>query len=92
MDNSNENKNFERSFSSSDSGDDIRTPKQSPVAASKFHNPAVTDSDIINQNLTADNELNCSSIDTIKVKLISIAKSHEFYSFIFISLVVTDDN
>ena len=67
--NVNDNKNLERSFSSSDSGDDNKTPKQSPVSA-KFHNSAVTKSDIINQNLTTnldDNELNCSSLDTIKV-------------------------
>lgn len=67
----NDNKNLERSFSSSDSGDDNnKTPKQSPVAGTKFHNSAVTKSDIINQNLTSkldDNELNCSSLDTIKV-------------------------
>ncbi|XP_058801493.1 pleckstrin homology domain-containing family M member 2 isoform X2 [Phymastichus coffea] len=68
VNNSNENKNFE--FTSSDSGNENKTPKQSPVAATKFHNTAVTNSDIINQNLTSckldDNELNCSSLDTIK--------------------------
>ncbi|OXU18099.1 hypothetical protein TSAR_007610 [Trichomalopsis sarcophagae] len=66
----NDNKNLERSFSSSDSGEDNnKTPRQSPVAGTRFHNSAVTKSDIINQNLTSkldDNELNCSSLDTIK--------------------------
>lgn len=70
----NDNKNLERSFSSSDSGEDNKTPKLSPVAATKFHHSAVTKSDIINQNLTTkidDNELNCSSLDTIKVNKFS---------------------
>lgn len=67
----NDNKNLERSFSSSDSGEDNKTPRQSPIPHKKFNNSKVTRSDIINQNLIAnldDNELNCSSLDTIKVK------------------------
>ncbi|XP_011495840.1 PREDICTED: pleckstrin homology domain-containing family M member 2 [Ceratosolen solmsi marchali] len=65
----NDNKNLERSFSSSDSGEENKTPKQSPDTSNKFHNSTITNSDIINQNLTSkhdDNEVNCSSLDTVK--------------------------
>ncbi|XP_043488896.1 pleckstrin homology domain-containing family M member 2 [Polistes fuscatus] len=65
-----ENKNF----SSSDSSEDGKTPMQSP-AVSKFQNVIMTKSDIANQNLTRkleDNELNCSSLDTLK--------GYDFYS------------
>ncbi|KAF7383056.1 hypothetical protein HZH68_014905 [Vespula germanica] len=65
-----ENKNF----SSSDSSEDGKTPMQSP-AVTKFQNVIMTKSDIANQNLTRkleDNELNCSSLDTLK--------SYDFYS------------
>ncbi|XP_012288630.1 pleckstrin homology domain-containing family M member 2 [Orussus abietinus] len=63
------NKNVEHSFSSSDSSEDGKTPVHSPAMAAKFHNSIMTKSDIANQNLAPkldDNELNCSSLDTLK--------------------------
>lgn len=58
-----------KNFSSSDSSEDGKTPTQSPGMVTKFPAATVTKSDIANQNLTMkldDNELNCSSLDTLK--------------------------
>ena len=63
-----DNKNLDR-FSSSDSSEDGKTPVHSPAMSQKFQKSIVTKSDIVNQNLTNkhdDNELNCSSLDTLK--------------------------
>ncbi|XP_043483128.1 pleckstrin homology domain-containing family M member 2 isoform X1 [Leptopilina heterotoma] len=62
-------KNMDRSFSSSDSGEEGKTPVQSPGLKTKFQKTLVTNSDIVNQNLPQkldDNEMNCSSLDTLK--------------------------
>ncbi|CAL7952396.1 unnamed protein product [Xylocopa violacea] len=64
-----------KNFSSSDSSEDGKTPIQSPGMVPKFQTAMVTKSDIANQNLTRkidDNELNCSSLDTLK--------DYDFYS------------
>nr|XP_034186856.1 LOW QUALITY PROTEIN: pleckstrin homology domain-containing family M member 2 [Osmia lignaria] len=64
-----------KNFSSSDSSEDGKTPTQSPGVTTKFQTVMVTKSDIANQNLTRkldDNELNCSSLDTLK--------DYDFYS------------
>lgn len=64
-----DNKNLDRSFSSSDSSEDGKTPVHSPAMMPKFHKAGVTKSDIANKNVTSkidDNELNCSSLDTLK--------------------------
>ncbi|XP_076663253.1 pleckstrin homology domain-containing protein pruning defect 1 isoform X2 [Andrena cerasifolii] len=64
-----------KNFSSSDSSEDGKTPTQSPGMVAKFQTSTVTKSDIANQNLTRkldDNELNCSSLDTLK--------DYDFYS------------
>ncbi|XP_031827223.1 pleckstrin homology domain-containing protein pruning defect 1 isoform X2 [Nomia melanderi] len=64
-----------KNFSSSDSSEDGKTPTQSPGLVNKFQTATVTKSDIANQNLTReldDNELNCSSLDTLK--------DYDFYS------------
>lgn len=64
-----------KNFSSSDSSEDGKTPTPSPGMVTKFQAAMVTKSDIANQNLAAkldDNELNCSSLDTLK--------DYEFYS------------
>ncbi|CAK9831940.1 Pleckstrin homology domain-containing family M member 2 [Anthophora retusa] len=62
--------------SSSDSSEDGKTPTQSPGMVTKFQSAMVTTSDIANQNLTRikpdDNELNCSSLETLK--------DYDFYS------------
>ncbi|XP_033224094.1 uncharacterized protein LOC117177479 isoform X2 [Belonocnema kinseyi] len=61
-------KSMDRSFSSSDSSEEGKTPVQSP-AIKPNQNNMVTKSDIVNQNLTYkldDNELNSSSLDTLK--------------------------
>ncbi|KAK9294052.1 hypothetical protein QLX08_011192 [Tetragonisca angustula] len=58
-----------KNFSSSDSSEDGKTPTQSPGMVTKFQTAMMTKSDIANQNLTRkldDNELNCSSLDTLK--------------------------
>lgn len=60
---------MDRSFSSSDSSEEGKTPLQSPAVKTKFQKTLVTKSDIVNQNLPHkldDNELNCSSLDTLK--------------------------
>ncbi|XP_076278593.1 pleckstrin homology domain-containing protein pruning defect 1 [Lasioglossum baleicum] len=64
-----------KNFSPSDSSEDGKTPTQSPGMVSKFQPTTVTKSDIANQNLTRkldDNELNCSSLETLK--------DYDFYS------------
>ncbi|XP_011306068.1 pleckstrin homology domain-containing family M member 2 [Fopius arisanus] len=64
-----DNKSLDRSFSSSDSSEEGKTPVHSPALKSKFQHVAMTKSDIANQNITTkldDNELNCSSLDTLK--------------------------
>ena len=64
-----------KNFSSSDSSEDGKTPTQSPGMVTKFQTAMMTKSDIANQNLTRkldDNELNCSSLDTLK--------GYDFYS------------
>lgn len=64
-----------KNFSSSDSSEDGKTPTQSPGMVTKFQTAMMTKSDIANQNLTRkldDNELNCSSLDTLK--------DYDFYS------------
>lgn len=61
-------KSMDRSFSSSDSSEEGKTPVQSPAIKNNQNN-MVTKSDIVNQNLTYkldDNELNSSSLDTLK--------------------------
>ena len=68
-------KNMVRSLSSSDSSEEGKTPVQSPAMKAKFQNNMMTKSDIVNQNLTHkldDNELNSSSLDTLK--------DHPYYS------------
>ncbi|XP_034945918.1 uncharacterized protein prd1 isoform X1 [Chelonus insularis] len=64
-----DNKNINRSFSSSDSSEDGKTPVHSPAMHTKFKH-TVTKSDIANQNIIPtkmdDNEFNCSSLDTLK--------------------------
>jgi pleckstrin family protein M 2 len=73
---------LKRSFSSSDSGEENKTPKQSPDTSTKFHNSSVTNSDIINQNLTNkldDNEFNCSSLDTVKVDKYFFRDNSSYY-------------
>lgn len=65
-----DNKNHDRSFSSSDSSEDGKTPVHSPAMHQKFQHTTMTKSDIANQNIVStkldDNELNCSSLDTLK--------------------------
>ena len=71
-------KNMDRSFSSSDSSEEGKTPVQSPAMKTNQNN-IVTKSDIVNQNLTHkldDNELNSSSLDTLK-EYPYYCKSHE---------------
>lgn len=57
-----------KNFGSSDSSEDGKTPTQSP-AITKFQTVMMTKNDIVNQNVTRkldDNEINCSSLDTLK--------------------------
>lgn len=64
-----DNKSLDRSFSSSDSSEDGKTPLHSPSLNPKFQHVGMTKSDIANQNVPTkmdDNELNCSSLDTLK--------------------------
>ncbi|EFN87703.1 pleckstrin homology domain-containing family M member 2 [Harpegnathos saltator] len=63
-----------KNFGSSDSSEDGKTPTQSP-AITKFQTVMMTKTDIVNQNVTRkldDNEMNCSSLETIK--------GYDFYS------------
>ncbi|XP_074109615.1 pleckstrin homology domain-containing protein pruning defect 1 isoform X2 [Cotesia typhae] len=59
-----DNKNLDRSFSSSDSSEDGKLPVHS-----KFKHAIVTNSDIVNQNIVTskldDNKINCSSLETL---------------------------
>lgn len=67
-------------FSSSDSSEDGKTPIHSPLMNKKYHTLTMTKSDIVNQNITTkidDNELNCSSLDTLKDYNTQYSKSYD---------------
>ncbi|KAF7994838.1 hypothetical protein HCN44_004310 [Aphidius gifuensis] len=63
--------NNDKLFSSSDSSEDGKTPIHSPIINTKYQN-SIMKNDIINQNITTittkidENEINCSSLDTLK--------------------------
>ncbi|XP_043283089.1 pleckstrin homology domain-containing family M member 2 [Venturia canescens] len=65
-----DNKNLDRTFSSSDSSEDGKTPVHSPSMMPKFQKSTITKSDIVNQNLTnkmeEEKDLDRSSLDTLK--------------------------
>ncbi|KAK0166773.1 hypothetical protein PV327_004259 [Microctonus hyperodae] len=64
-----DNKNLDHLNLSSDSNEYGKTPIHSPALRSKFQHLNITQSDIANKNvipIADDNEINCSSLETLK--------------------------